>query len=315
MFKKFMAKMGIGSAKVDLVLDKRDYDLGELVQGQFRIEGGSVEQKINKLDVDLVLRMYVKGKEYSHLVSSIPVTSGFIIQAGERKELPFTYELPYTLPLSRGGVTYSFQTRLDIAAGVDNLDQDVIQVHAPKKFNQLIEAFGTLGFREKMDSGKFNGYTQEFELFPTTFFKDQLSEAEFEAAIDAHGIRILLELDLLPSRFGLGEKEIKREVYFSNEQLNDAEALSHLLRNVMEEMINNPAQYSASRYASSHTGYGHRHGGGLAGAMGGFAAGMLGGMLLSDLLGGAEEEMEGAMGEGESEEDGGFDFFGGDDEF
>lgn len=311
MFKKLMAKIGVGSAKIDFVLSKQEYELGGLVEGEFRIEGGAVEQEINKVGVDFNLKMNVKGQELSHVIASIPVSSSFIIRANEKKTLPFTYMLPNNLLISRGPVSYSFATRLDIAGGVDHLDQDSITVQPPVGFQQLVEALGMIGFREKMDSGKFDGYSQEFEFFPTTHYKSQLSELEFTVAIEQEGLRILLELDLITG-FGFGEKELKREIFFTHEELGNVQALSGQLESCIKEMIENPLQFPASRYVGHATGGYRSKGGGLAGAMGGFAAGMLGGMLLDDLLFG-DEEAEAAGGE-EGEEEGGFDFFGGDDE-
>lgn len=312
MLKKFMAKLGVGSAKVDLVLKKQEASLGEVIEGEFRVEGGTVEQQVNHVGVDLNLKIRVKDRDFSKTISSIPITSSFTIHPNEKKILPFTYQLPLNLPVSRGGVSYHFATRLDIAAGIDNLDHDPIQVLPPQRFMNIIRAFEVLGFREKMDSGKFNGYSQEFEFFPTAVFRDQMKEVEFEAAIEEQGIRLLLEVDMVTLPFGLGEKELKREVFFDNEVLNDTQILSAALQETMEEMLRNPQAYPASRYPRYHGHAGH-HRGGLAGAMGGFAAGMLGGMMLEDLLG-AEEEMDFA-GE-EAEDEGGFDLFGGgDDEF
>lgn len=314
MLKKFMAKLGVGSAKVDLVLKKQEVSLGEVMEGEFRVEGGTVEQKINHIGVDLNLMIRVKNQDFSKIISSIPVSSSFTIQPNEKKTIPFTYQLPVNLPLSRGGISYHFATRLDIAAGVDNLDHDPILVLPPQRFMNILHALEALGFREKMDSGKFNGYSQEFEFFPTAVFRDRVKELEFEAAIEEHGIRLLLELDMATLPFGLGEKELKREVFFENEVLNDIQTLSEALQDTMEEMLQNPHAYPASRYPR-YRGHGHsgHHSGGLAGAMGGFAAGMLGGMMLEELLGG-EEGMDFAGDEEEDGDGGGFDFFGGGDD-
>jgi len=315
MFKKFMAKLGVGSAVIDFVLHKQEYALGERVEGEFRVKGGSVDQEINKISLDLNLKMNLRGKEFSQLVASIPVHSSFIIRAGERKVIPFTYDLPLDLLISGGTVSYFFSTRMDIAGGVDDLDKDYIQIVPPMRFNQLVQALGLLGFREKMDSRKFDGYSQEFSFSPTTHFNDMLNELEFIAAIEETGIRLLLEVDLR-SVYGFGEKELKREVFFSNEELDDMQTTSSKMKNMIEEMIQNPHEYPASKYMSSQgveqDGRQGRRGGGLAGAMGGFAAGMLGGMLLDDLLFG-DDEMEAADGGEDVDDGGGFDFFGGDD--
>lgn len=108
MLKKFMAKLGVGSAKVDLVLKKHEASLGEVIEGEFRVEGGTVEQQINNIGVDLNLKIRVKNQDFSKTISSIPVSSSFIIRPSEKRILPFTYQLPLNLPVSRGGGVLSF---------------------------------------------------------------------------------------------------------------------------------------------------------------------------------------------------------------
>ncbi|TCP58145.1 sporulation-control protein [Tumebacillus sp. BK434] len=312
MLKKFMAKLGVGASKVDLVLNKQHYELGEEIEGVFRIQGGSVEQQINRITADLLVTIRVRDRVISHPVTSIPVSSSFVIRPEEQKELPLRFTLPLNMPISRTGVTYHFATRLDIAGGVDGSDRDPVQICPPERFNSIIRALDLLGFQEKHDSGKFNGYSQEFEFYPTGAFKGQVQEVEFEAAIEADGIRLLLEVDMYQF-FGFGEKELRQEIFLSNEQLADARALSHHLEAVIQEMLQNPHAYPASRYRThghAMPGRGHR-GSGLGGAMGGFVAGMVGGMVIGALM---EEGME-ALAGGEESADGGlfdgFDDFGG----
>jgi sporulation-control protein len=142
--------------------------------------------------------------------------------------------------------------------------------------------------------------------------RDRVKELEFIAAIEEVQIRLLPELDL-PS-FGR-EVEIKQEIVLSNEVLSDVSRLADFLRDVMEEMVNNPEAYLHTRHSF---GYGHHHHSGFGGAMGGLVAGLLGGMVISEIMdeimGDDEEEAETAS--GEEEEDGGFfdDFFGGEDD-
>ena len=62
MFKRVLAKLGVGSATVNLVLDKDEYTLGDTVEGQILVEGGTVEQRINKIDVDLVTERPGEGE-------------------------------------------------------------------------------------------------------------------------------------------------------------------------------------------------------------------------------------------------------------
>ncbi|MED0680489.1 sporulation protein [Aneurinibacillus thermoaerophilus] len=284
-----MAKLGFGSARVDLVLRNSEFILGDTVEGELVIQGGAVEQYIKKIDVQFMMAIRTKQNEYRQAIATIPFACNFNIGAEERKVFPFRYELPKDLLISSHTVAYYFVTNLDIAAGVDNQDRDYIRVNPPQRFQNIIAAFEQLGFREKHDSRKFNGYAQEFEFFPTTFLRDRVKEVEFIAAIEEEQIRLLLELDL-PS-FG-HEVEIKHEVALSNELLADPASVADYLRGVMEEMVDNPHAYLHQRSMMEHDHHHHRHGG-FAGAMGGFAAGLLGGMILSEIM---DEVMDGVGG-------------------
>ena len=94
MFKRVLAKLGVGSATVNLVLDKDEYTLGDTVEGQILVEGGTVEQRINKIDVDLVLSVRVKEKVFSHTVDSASFHTPFRVAPSEKKVFPFTFSLP-----------------------------------------------------------------------------------------------------------------------------------------------------------------------------------------------------------------------------
>ncbi|AEH47828.1 sporulation protein [Parageobacillus thermoglucosidasius] len=315
MLKKFLSKLGIGSANINLVLHHSQARLGETISGEFLIEGGTVEQHINKIAVELRLTLKQNGQAQTKTVATIPVASAFVIQAGEKKVLPFTYELPKTLPVSRHGIYYTFVTRLDIAGGVDHLDEDAVQILPPLPLEKIFVAFEKLGFREKATSGTLKPYGQEFAWFPTEQFKEAVQEVEFFALLEEEGIRLLLEVDVYAGAFGLQEKELKREIFFPYAELNDADMLAGKLRETMQEMIEQPHQYAASSYMThySHTSHLHGRGHSMMGAIGGFAAGMLAGMLVEELVGDAVEEA--LSFDEEAEEEGFFDdFFGGEDE-
>lgn len=305
MFKRVLAKLGVGSATVNLVLDKDEYTLGDTVEGQILVEGGTVEQRINKIDVDLVLSVRVKEKVFSHTVDSASFHTPFLVAPSEKKVFPFTFSLPNNLLISGNTVWYDFVTRLDIADGVDHSDRDPVRILPPERLNRVLEALGRLGFREKHDSRSFDGYVQEFEFFPTDFMRERIEELEFVASLEEDGIRLLLEVDLR-TLFG-GEKELKREVFLENSLLEDVTALSDHFRELIGEMAENPGAFSGFRFDHHPHHAFSRYGG----AIGGLAAGVLGGLVLSELV---EEVAEGAEDLGEVLEDvGDFFDFGGED--
>jgi sporulation-control protein len=49
MFRKFLSKLRIGSANINLVLHHSQVCLGETISGEFLIEGGTVELENQKL--------------------------------------------------------------------------------------------------------------------------------------------------------------------------------------------------------------------------------------------------------------------------
>lgn len=317
MFKKLLSKLGIGSANINLMLHHSQVRLGETISGEFFIEGGTVEQHINKIDVELRLTLNQNGQVQTKTVATIPVASSFTIQSGERKVLPFTFELPKSLPVSRHSVHYTFVTRLDIAGGVDHLDEDAVQILPPLPLEKIFAAFEKLGFREKATSGALKPYGQEFEWFPTEQFKNIVQEVEFLASLEEEGVRLFLEVDVYAGAFGLQEKELKREVFFPYTETNNVSILADNLREMIQEMIEQPYQYAASSYMTHHSHISHSHGRGhsMMGAIGGFAASLFAGMLVEELVDDAVEEALGFEEEIEEEGAGFFDdFFGGEDE-
>ena len=277
-----MARFGKGAAKVDLVLNQSQFQLGETVEGKLLIQGGRVEQKINKIEVKLEVIIRYDETDHVHTITSIPFYESFTIQPGETKEFPFEYQLPYDLLISGNYVTYYFHTDLDIAGGVDQNDRDYIEILCPAPLQKVLDALGQLGFREKHESREFNGRVQEFELFPTSFLQGQAEELEFVAAVQPDGVRMLLELDFYSS-FG-GEKEIKREVFISNDQLESETDLVNELQQILSEMAENAQNGYHGSFQFEPSYHGGSGSSGLAGAIGGFAAGMIGGMVVNEVI-------------------------------
>ncbi|WP_129729285.1 sporulation protein [Ectobacillus funiculus] len=318
MFKKFLARLGKGAATVDLRFEGRPYRANETVQGEVLIQGGEVEQKINHLAAKLIMNVNTKQGTVAREVTTIPLSSAFTIFPKEQKAIPFTYTIPANLPVSRGTVSYYFDTHLDIDGGVDRTDLDRLIVEAPKDVQAVFQALQQLGFHEKPSSGKLDTYGQEFAFFPTTLFVGQVSEIELRFASEAMGgLRIWMEVDC---RGAYHEVEAKRELFLDQDTLQDAEELVDILRQTIIEATEQPHSFmhpfSYEKYGHhGHHSHGH-HGSSVAGMVGGLAMGILGAMLLEEMMGEALEAAGEALGfeEEDSEEESGFgDFFGGDD--
>ncbi|QGQ47743.1 sporulation protein [Metabacillus sediminilitoris] len=126
LLRKYMSLLGVGSANIDLVLPKDTYHRGELINGYFYIKGGTIEQKVKRIDCDLVMVNQSTGQE--KIVDTAIILSTNVINSEECNKISFTFKLPETIQASSEDITYRFKTRLTFNEGVASNDQDFIQV-------------------------------------------------------------------------------------------------------------------------------------------------------------------------------------------
>lgn len=324
MIKKFLARFGKGAAVVDLRFDNsRPYYAGGVIEGEVHILGGEVDQKVNSLAARLMISIRTKQGSATREAALIPLSGAFVIRKKEQKVIPFTYQIPADLPVSRGSISYYFDTQLDIEGGVDRTDIDYFIIDVPKQIQSVFNALANLGFREKHTSGKVDQYGQEFAFFPTQLFAGEVSEVELRLANEESGIRIWMEVDC---KNGFHEVEAKRELFIEQSDLQNESLITERIEQAITEAVHNPRAYAQPFSYSSYGTHGHgHHGSGIGGMVGGMAMGLLGGMLIGELMDDfiGEEMLEGAaeefgFEEEEQVDEGGFDFgdfFGGDDEF
>ncbi|QED49573.1 sporulation protein [Cytobacillus dafuensis] len=124
--RKYMALLGIGSAKIDLILEKETYKPGELVKGYFLIKGGTILQELKRIDCDLVIND--GAEENEKIVESITILTTKSIQSEAINKIPFTFPLPNSAQVSTGTLSYRFKTRLAFKKGVESYDQDAIRI-------------------------------------------------------------------------------------------------------------------------------------------------------------------------------------------
>lgn len=313
MLKKWMAKLGVGAATVDLRLDRPGYRLGETMTGVIRIEGGNVEQRIAELSVLLMMKAHVKGQEVSKQVQIFPISRHFTVQPKPFvQDIPFSFELPEGLAMSTPSIQYFLHTKLDVEMALDPTDKDAVQVMPPQPVERILAALARLDLRQKPDSGKLTVYGQEFSFFPGTHLGIPLKELEVIFFFAPGELRMLVELDLAAGFLGR-EVEHKAEIVVPQSLLADGqeEELSRFLLETIREYTNNPhaiPYVSMASYQQGHYGHHGHRGHGMGGMIGGMAAGFLGGMLLGEVMSEIGESAEDVFGEGD-EMDIGFDGF------
>lgn len=196
MFQRTLTKFGSDGGHVDLILEQDQYRLGDLVTGEIHVYGGGNACKVRTVDVFFMMQVQVQDKQKEKAIMVIPCESSFWVQSNERKVFPFTYQLPRDLLVSSESVSYFFMTELELADGNRYTDQDEVTIQAPEKVQLLLYAFQQLGFQEHTHSRQFNGYEQEFLLFPSILFRDQIREVRLTVALHDHGLQAVLILDL-----------------------------------------------------------------------------------------------------------------------
>lgn len=250
MFKKLLASLGVGAAKIDLVLDSEVVTMGEAVTGKVYVQGGEVKQQIEELEVHFKLASsYKKGdhiRQVNETIATIPVIQeDFTVHPGEKREFDFYFECPELLPVSSVNTHYYFQSNLEINAGIDAKDRDIVSVEPSGLLKNFLGGFTRLGFVHYGEgyTGRKDGGVQIIQFHPTTWMRGKFDEIVFsyqpEHAVKS--IRGFFELDkktkgligMLADELDLDEKKGSYE--FSAEELASEEVAAETLRDFIIE--------------------------------------------------------------------------------
>lgn len=126
LLRKYMSLIGIGSPKIDLILEKETYRPGEQVKGYFLIKGGTIKQQLKRIDCDLIV--YNDEEENEKTVDFTTILTNEHIHSDAINEVPFTFRLPESTEVSTKSLAYRFKTKLSFQQGVESVDQDLITI-------------------------------------------------------------------------------------------------------------------------------------------------------------------------------------------
>jgi len=208
-FKKALASVGVGAAKIDAVLKKSDYVPGELLEGEINIIGGNVAQKIDAIYVRLYTQYEMerddKKETQTVLIGEFLAAGAFTIDAKEKKVLSFSNVLPYDIPFTIGRTKVWISTGLDIKQAIDPNDVDYINIVPSPFTRKVFQAFEELGFHMKSggckEAGKAHSrrlpFVQEFEFVPVSGpFRGKLDEVELVILSAAENeLHVMLQID------------------------------------------------------------------------------------------------------------------------
>lgn len=216
-FNKVLGAVGIGAAKIDTLLTNTEVEPGGEVSGTVKIVGGKTEQKINKIDLDLLCNYTVEieredsegnsetiTKVKEHKLNRFKIEEAFTISPGEVKEIPFAFTLSEDAPLTVGHSKTWVDTNLDIEMALDKSDKDYLHV-VPNHLQQaVIHALENIGFKlyeadcEGIESASFSRlpFVQEleFETISGDFHK-KLDEVEVVFFPRGEQLEVIFEID------------------------------------------------------------------------------------------------------------------------
>lgn len=243
-FKKTLASFGIGSAKVDSVLQQEVLYPGEGVNVTIHVYGGSSEQEIDNIELKLCCR-YVdevpvdKGENsdgqrtrrvhQTYTLASWTLPYAFTIKPGEERDFKVELDVPLNTPVTIGDAKVWLETGLDISMAIDPTDKDVLTVRPDPIMDSIFTVLEEQGLRiRQVECEAVKGFelpfVQEFEFVPTTGpYHGRWRELEIVAHHTETEIKLWFEVDrnregakgMLASLLGVGQ--LKRELVISTE--------------------------------------------------------------------------------------------------
>ncbi|GAA2641268.1 sporulation protein [Streptomyces axinellae] len=226
-FKKLFASMGVGGASVDTVLHEPNALPGGVLQGEVRIQGGSVTQEVESLSVGLQARVEVEtndGEVKRNIEFGRQRLGGAItLEEGAGHVVPFGLEVPWETPVTTFlgqqlvGMEIGVTTELAIARALDSSDLDPVNIHPLPAQQAILDAFGSLGFRFKsadMEKGHIRNtrqqlpFYQEIEFFAPQQYRG-LNQVELSFVADSRGMDVVLEMDKKPGLFTEGSDSFR----------------------------------------------------------------------------------------------------------
>jgi sporulation-control protein len=206
MFKKLLASVGIGAAKVDTRLFNDSVIPGDILEGEVYITGGDVAQDIDDIYLKLATEYKRETEESTYHEECVMLRyllqERFNIQAKEEIVIPFSIELPYDMPLTFGGTPVYIRTGLDIKTALNPRDNDALEVRPHPLMERVLEAVKRLGFHlHQVDceyAPHFGGsypFVQEFEFRPQGEYRNYLDELELIFRLYPHELQVFMEID------------------------------------------------------------------------------------------------------------------------
>lgn len=231
MFKKVLASIGIGAAKVDTVLHTEHLLPGQKFSAEVIITAGDVEQDISGLELALMTKVKVESDEgeyfADHVLDKWSIVDQRTLQPGEVLRIPFEARLHSETPITEisQGLNQSvvwIATGLNIDFALDATDRDPVYVYPNEAVKTFMLAMEKLGYKlvksdvEKgyLRTSNFNstsGCYQELEYKPAGLNVFGPKEVELSFVPEALKTHVLIEVDRMFGSDGYADLTIEHD--------------------------------------------------------------------------------------------------------
>ena len=132
MLKKFLSTIGIGSMKVDTIVDQPDLAHGESLSGKIYIDGGQSEQMIDFIKLEVIKRSEGHREDSDFDVTNDVVAKYMIetigsVKSKETRMVPFEIMPDERWEYDKEKAKLFLRTSVHITGAVDVQDEDEIR--------------------------------------------------------------------------------------------------------------------------------------------------------------------------------------------
>lgn len=183
MFKKILARFGIGSARIETVLSEREVERGKEIKGEIHIFGGELKQKISKINIYIDSNFHkdddisTQFRDITASVVDFTLTDIGTVQPNEVKKVPFSFFLPYYMPITFRDQKVKIRTKMSHRATV-NAPVDIQEfVVTDPWLDEILNNLTSLGYTHTHKSGECR-HRKRADENPTLFLQTFILENE-----------------------------------------------------------------------------------------------------------------------------------------
>ncbi|WP_298775315.1 sporulation protein [uncultured Shewanella sp.] len=212
---KALVKLGIGAARVEVIIENETLQPGENVSGVVKVIGRHFSHEVNKIEL-IIWSNYIAEEEYDcgqqvclretekhHKLSRFLLNTELLIEAQQVKYIPFSFPLPLSTPLSFGRNKIWISPHINVEHSLEKSQSTLLTITPSAIQNTVFSALNHLGFvMKKADCEACSSplspmpFIQEFECKAQSgYFSEQFDELEFVMHQNSEHLQLQLEFD------------------------------------------------------------------------------------------------------------------------